>query len=283
MSLYGLFNKSFLVFVVLTLLVISNSIYAKEQCFSKKRVVYDNGQIIPIYVAPNKWPELIIENKTIHATLPDNPEGLDIRSVNLSDRVFFNVEDPKYRGNVLVHTTDGKSIHFVLVGQSKCADLSVTVADDNEQTEITNDSNRSRVRQRGLRLVDMMYIGGDMMPSGFRREIIGGTKNERLIFKQGSVFFYLKEIWHGNKTNGIIILVENQGRTPYRVAIESIDYGSPQLIKTLGIVRELTMMPTTRRLGPAPEFAIDQLHPTHQGLIFIESEKVKNVRNAYGR
>ena len=87
--------------------------------------------------------------------------------------------------------------------------------------------------------------------------------------------FILQSQYIGPKYIGTTYEVINKGRTATKVAIDQIDYSNPAVRETLGFARQVSMLPTSRILGPAPEFLTEVYAESHRGLLFIVSEKQK--------
>ena len=114
------------------------------------------------------------------------------------------------------------------------------------------------------------------LPSGYRQaDFSTMSKDERVVFKQGSLEFVLQSQYIGPKYIGTTYEVVNKGRTATKVAIDQIDYSNPAIRKTLGITRQVAMLPSSRILGPAPQFLTEVYADSHRGLLFIVSEKQK--------
>lgn len=163
-----------------------------------------------------------------------------------------------------------KSYIIRLITRPGCADSEVTIQSeplaDRSQVATTNG------HKKGL----MNYMFDGKLPSGYRQaDFSTMSKDERVVFKQGSLEFVLQSQYIGPKYIGTTYEVVNKGRTATKVAIDQIDYSNPAIRKTLGITRQVAMLPSSRILGPAPQFLTEVYADSHRGLLFIVSEKQK--------
>ena len=127
-------------------------------------------------------------------------------------------------------------------------------------------------RKKGL----MNYLFDGKLPPGYRQaDFSSMSKAERVVFKQGSLEFILQSQYIGPKYIGTTYEVVNNGRTATKVAIDQMDYSNPAVRETLGVARQVSMLPTSRILGPAPQFLTEVYADSHRGLLFIVSEKKK--------
>ena len=122
----------------------------------------------------------------------------------------------------------------------------------------------------------MNYLFDGKLPPGYRQaDFSSMSKAERVVFKQGSLEFILQSQYIGPKYIGTTYEVVNNGRTATKVAIDQMDYSNPAVRETLGVARQVSMLPTSRILGPAPQFLTEVYADSHRGLLFIVSEKKK--------
>lgn len=240
-------------------------------CDREQRQASFSGKPIEIRVAPQQFTEVVFP-ETLAAVLPEKVEGLRYHENAFPDRLFFTVEEADYRGIVILQGVSGDTYHLRLAGGT-CGDLTVHVTSG---ANVAPSAPPPAAQKQGKKLIDYMLLGET--PPAYARDKIDTPLPSRLVMQQGSVKFYLSEIYKGLHYNGLVLMAVNEGRTPYRVALEAIDFATPELREVLGRVTEITMFPYDFRLGPAPEFAADAAHPSHQGLVFIVAEAQRRVR-----
>lgn len=275
-------------FVLVSMVVLGAMVsQAQASCVRQAKSLYYADQTINVYVNDEQWTELIFPGK-ISGYKPEQSNGPIVKEVPIAskntvfaNRVYVKAVKPLFTGTAFFHTDNGLSYHVRFLYRANCADPVVRIK--NADTSQHNGANSTtsqydpRVRKNGLRLIEYLYLyGGDpdaRLPSGFSRVLAQGNKEDRVILRQGSLVFYLYETWSSRNLNGFVLQVENEGRIPARVGLEQINVNNPSFIKRFGRIREATMLPTSFRLGPRPEFAVDQLHPKHKGLVFLAAEK----------
>lgn len=251
---------------------ISMPAVANNECNrSPRSIVYDNKPV-DIFISNDTqraevtFPEQFLEGIYVEVT-----EGMNFYRTPINNKLAFMSEDPMYTGLVTVDGPSKKSYILRLITRPGCADSQVTIQDQplaDRSLAATN----SAGQKKGL----MNYLYDGKLPSGYRQAEFGGmTKEERTVFSQGSLDFVLQSQYIGPKYIGTTYEVVNKGRTATKVAIDQIDYSNPAVRKTLGIARQVSMLPTSRILGPAPEFLTEVYAESHRGLLFIVSEKQK--------
>ncbi len=269
--------KKRLLFGLLFLILMGTEITAYAACDNGLREVYFSDKPKRIYVG-DIWTEVVFPEPII-GRLKQNPEGLDDNKITpFSDRLYFKTSEKTYHGIVFVHGKSGRTYTLKLLARINCPDTIVKAINDLD--DVTPDNKEASTKKERRKLMEFMMLGtsNGKPPEGVRIERPKGTKKARLVFRQGSVSFYIEEVWHGRTTVGTILLAENYGRTPYHVAIQSINFSSPALKRAFGRVKEISMVPYDGRLSPAPEFAIDHRSSKHQGLIYIVSKRQRYRR-----
>ena len=238
-------------------------------CERQERTAVFAQRPVPVAIAPNEWTEVVFPEAVI-GFLPERPEGLKSFGQEFgvsAERMFFTAEDGMYRGLALVHGRSGRTYHVEFIGRPSCADLTVR----GEIAQIRTPKAPSEAeKSAGRKLLEYMVLGEE--PPSYTRKKLDTALPDRLVLRQGSVKFYLSEIWEGRNYTGLVLLAVNEGRVPFRVALEAIDFSSPELKSVMGRVAELTMWPYNWRLEPAPEFAADSVHARNQGLLFVVAE-----------
>lgn len=243
--------------------ILSADAYAA--CERMQRSVAYDGRPVDVRVAKGQFTEVIFPEQLV-AVLPEKVQGMSYHENAFPDRLFFAVDDSAYRGIVILQGQSGSSYHVRLNGAA-CGDLTVRI--DERSIEPLRPP-PATAQRAGKKLIEYMLLGET--PPAYSRSKVDVPMPERLVLEQGSVKFYIDEIYKGLNYTGIVLLAVNEGRVPYRVALEAIDFSTPELREVLGRVTEITMFPYDFRLSPAPEFAADAAHATHQGLVFIVSE-----------
>jgi hypothetical protein len=232
------------------------------------------GDPLRIYASASQWAEVVFPEPLV-GDLIETPEGIQLRlPPNFRDRAYFQVSTDDYAGSVFLHGASGATYHLHVLARPACADATVTLIAQmtDEGDDVPASESNTSASGSGRQLMEIM-LRGDKPPRNFHKEYLRGSTHERLVFRQGPISFYIKEVWRGRRQAGIIMLAENDGRTPFRVAIEAINYQSPEINRLFGKVKEIAMLPPDLQLGPAPQFAADIYNPQHQGLIFIVSER----------
>jgi len=256
------------------------SLSASADCERRTRTISYAGDPEKVFISPGQFTEVIFPEE-LAAVLPERPEGLSFHENAFPDRLFFTTEDKAYVGNVILQGASGQSYHLQLLARQGCADTTVTV-------ERAGDSKTAKkAKKQGLgdagpqdrpevRLLRAMVT--DQSLRGFDRREADGELGSRMVYEQGPVALFLHEIYEGRRYTGFILLAVNRGRTPYRVALEALDFQSRRIREAFGRVRKITMEPNDFRLDPAPEFASDAMEASHQGIVYIVSEKTEALR-----
>jgi len=271
--------RTLLVNLITALALLGITSSALAMCKSGVREIDFSDRPETIYVG-DIWTEVIFPEPII-GRLKQKPEGLqDNKTTPFSDRLYFKTSENTYTGMVFVHGKSGQTYTLRLLARANCPDTIVRGYGDasiSSEPPTVNARGRSTSRRK---LMEFMLLGYNKhnKPKGVRIERPEGSKAKRLVFKQGPVHFYVEEIWKGQRAVGTVLLAENMGRTPYRVAIEAINFSSPQLTKLFGRISEVTMQPYDFRLAPAPEYAIDHRSTKHRGLVYIVSQRPRRAR-----
>ncbi|MEQ9223833.1 MAG: hypothetical protein RIE14_09900 [Salinisphaeraceae bacterium] len=248
---------------------------AAGECERMDRTVVYKDQPVTIYASNNQYAEVVFP-EALEAILPEQPKGLEFHEAAFPDRLFFSVENDDYHGIVILQTASGETYRLKILAREGCSDATVSVQDDvihrsrSPVDDAVSDSGPNKQRL-------MKYMLHNETPPSYRRVKPEGSPSQRLVMKQGTVFFYLEEVWRGPGDVGMVLLVVNKGRVPYRVDLQGMDFSSERLRAAFGRVREITMMPTDFRLAPSPEYASDNLHAKHQGLIYIVANQGRSL------
>jgi hypothetical protein len=264
--------------LALAFALLFNTASVQASCDRKAREVDYFGDPVTVYVSAQQWSEVVFP-ELIVGDLAENREELELRRPQtFLDRIYLQSSSETYVGSVFVHGQSGTTYHLRVLARTGCADSTIKLVTYDEEAAnalrvAAGEPSESTTRQ--FKLTEMLQR--NEVPRGFHRNVIEGSERERLIYRQGPVDLFIKEIWEGRQTTGMIIHAVNNGRTPYRVAIENIDYANPKIKAVFGEVREVSMLPIDMRLGPKPEYAADLYQTTNQGLIFIVSKRERRT------
>lgn len=250
---------------------ISMPAMADNECNrSPRSAVYDDKPIDVFISDDTQRANVTFPEPYLEGILVERSEGMNFYRTPINNRISFMSTDPMYTGLVTIDGASSKSYIIRLITRPGCADSEVTIKGeplaDRSQTASSNG------HKKGL----MNYLFDGKLPPGYRQaDFSSMTKEDRVVFKQGSLEFILQSQYIGPKYIGTTYEVLNKGRTATKVAIDQIDYSNPAVRETLGVARQASMLPTSRILGPAPEFLTEVYADSHRGLLFIVSEKKK--------
>lgn len=241
----------------------------RVDCARAQRVTQFTGEPTTIYVAKGQFTEVVLD-QSIRAILADRNDGMRYQfDEGFADRIIFTITDALYESVVTLRVDGRRSVQLALEARPDCADSTVFV--DNNSTAGAQRAKAAKVERSSNRLL-IEYMWRGEVPTGYSVEDVEGDYAERLVYKQGSVHFYASEIWRGKNFTGVVLEAVNLGRTPFKIAVDAINYADPSLRSAFGNVSYVTMNPPDFRLGPAPEFAADAWHPTNRGLMYIVSD-----------
>lgn len=260
-------------FPILAALMFTSAAAAAEPCDRVQRSATWSGAPLEIAVSPDAYTEVVFP-EPLAGILPEREEGLRYFENPFPDRLFFTVDDPGYNAIAIIQGRTGQSYHLRLDARSGCADSTVTILGRGSATVSAVPEALQKTTRR--KLIEYMILGET--PQGYARKQITGDFSDREIIRQGSVGIYLTETYRGVNYTGYVLLAVNEGRTPFRVALESIDFAARGFTDSVGVVREITMQPYDFRLGPAPEYAADATNPSHQGLIYLVTDNNRRDR-----
>ncbi len=263
-------SKVFLcqVTILAALLTVSEVSFA-QNCDRSPRTVHYTGKPITVYVSPGQRAGVVFPEDGLTGADPEQPRGLVVDRSPTPNKLPISTTDPLYSGLLSVDGVSGETYQLNLLARPDCSDSLVTIKLQGpvNKANLTRDS---KGRLKGL----MWYLLKGEIPDGYREvDYDGYEQNNLLVFKQGSVEFYLQQQVIGPRFVGTVYQVINRGRIPFRVAIENINYTDPRVKEALGSARKVAMLPSDRILGPSPEFVSELYSDTHRGLLFIVSEK----------
>ncbi len=252
--------------------VCSTHLFANDECNRSPRTIVYNNSPVDVFISNDTqraevtFPEPFLEGIYVEVT-----EGMKFYRTPINSKLAFMAEDPLYTGLVTVDGPSKKSYIIRLITRPGCADSQVTIQDQPlaDRSQNAKDSNG---RTKGL----MHYLYKGDTPPGYRETDLSKlSKDERVVFKQGSLEFILQSQVVGPKYIGTTYEVINRGRTATKVATDQIDYGNTAVRKSVGLARQVSMIPSSRILGPSPEFITEVYGDSHRGLMFIVSEKLQ--------
>tara|TARA_R110002124_G_scaffold128157_23_gene288783 strand:+ start:11174 stop:11944 length:771 start_codon:yes stop_codon:yes gene_type:complete len=249
---------------------ISIPAYALDECNRSPRTVVYNNSPVDIFISNDTqraevtFPEPYLEGIYVEVT-----EGMDFYKTPIDNKLAFVANDPLYTGLVTLDGPSKNTYIIRLITRPGCADSQVTI----ENQPLVDRSQAATDTQGNVKSL-MNYLYDGEVPSGYRKtDFTGISQNERVVFEQGSLEFVLQSQYVGQRYVGTTYEITNKGRTPTKVAIDQIDYGNPAVRRTLGVARQVSMLPTSRILGPDPAFLTEVYANSHRGLLFIVSEK----------
>lgn len=251
---------------------ISTPAMASSECNRSPRSVVYDGKPVDVFISNDaQQAEVVFPEPYLEGIYVEVTKGMNFYRTPINNKIVFMSEDPMYTGLVRIDGPSKKSYRVNLITRPGCADSEVTIQDqplaDRSQGATSPNGNK-----KGL----MNYLFDGKLPTGYRQaDFSKMTKAERTVFRQGSLEFVLQSQYIGPKYIGTTYEVTNKGRTATKVAIDQIDYSNPAVRETLGVARQVSMLPTSRILGPAPEFLTEIYAESHRGLLFIVSEKQK--------
>lgn len=252
--------------------VLASPVFADEECNrSPRTVVYQNSPVDVFISNDTQRAEVIFPETYLQGVNRERPVGLDLFPTPIKNKLAFQSQDSQYVGLVTVDGASGQSYLVNLITRPGCADSQVTIANEApvDRSQLDRDG---KGHVKGL----MNYLFDGKVPSGYRKNSFPKlTKDQRVVFRQGSVEFSLQSQLIGPKYVGTTYEVVNRGRTAFKVAIDQIDYSNKAVLESIGLARQVAMLPSSRVLGPSPEYVSEVYGDSHRGLLFIVSEKNK--------
>ncbi|HDS0956881.1 TPA: hypothetical protein QDZ28_000526 [Pseudomonas putida] len=252
--------------------VLATPVFANEECNrSPRTVVYDNSPV-DVYISNDtQRAEVVFPESYLFGVNPENPDGLELYPSPIKNKLAFNSHDAQYVGLVTVDGASGKTYQVNLITRPGCADSQVSI-----ETQAPVDQSKLARNGKGNVKGLMNYLFDGTVPNGYRKNNFSKlTKQQRVVFRQGSVEFSLQSQVIGPKYVGTTYEVVNRGRTAFKLAIDQIDYSNKAVRESIGVARQVSMLPTSRILGPSPEYVSEIYGDSHRGLLFIVSEKSK--------
>lgn len=252
--------------------VLGSNVYANEECNrSPRSVVYQNSPVEVFISNDTQRAEVIFPEEYLEGIAIEVQQGVAFYPTPIKNKLAFQSEDPLYTGLVTIDGPSKQSYMLKLITRPGCADSQVTIAHEAlaDRSQLERDG---KGRVKGL----MNYLYSGEVPNGYRKNDFAKlTRDERVVFRQGSVEFTLQSQVVGPTYVGTTYEVVNKGRTSFMVAIDQIDYTNKAVTDSIGVARQVAMLPSSRILGPSPEFISEVYGDSHRGLLFIVSEKKK--------
>lgn len=252
--------------------VMSSAVLAKDdECNRSPRTVVYNNSPVDVFISNDKQrAEVTFPESYLEGIYVETPGVQFYRTPNNSKLAFYS-EDAMFTGLVTVDGPSKNSYIVRLITRPGCADSQVTI--QNQPLADRSQANRDgHGNVKGL----MNYLYEGKVPSGYRQQDFSKlTTADRVVFRQGSLEFRLDSQLVGPTYIGTTYEIVNKGRAATKVAIDQIDYSNKALRESLGVARQVSMLPSSRILGPSPEFITEVYGETHRGLLFIVSEKAK--------
>ncbi|WP_409286788.1 hypothetical protein [Pseudomonas guariconensis] len=260
------------VLAALVAAVFAAPVFANEECNRSPRTVVYQDSPVDIFVSNDtQRADVIFPETYLEGIDPERPDGLLYYANPIPNKLSFQVEDPLYTGLATIDGASRKSYQLNIISRPGCADSQVTIT-------LESPIDRSQLARNGKGHIKglMNYLFDGTVPNGYRKNDFAKlTQAQRVVFRQGSVEFSLQSQLVGPRYIGTTYEVVNRGRTPFKLAIDQIDYSNKAVRASIGEARQVSMLPTSRVLGPAPEFVSEIYGDSHRGLLFIVSEKAK--------
>lgn len=238
---------------------------------SPRSVVYEDSPVQIFISNDTQRAEVIFPEEHLEGIYVEAPDGLQFYKTPIRNKLAFYASEEIYTGLAYVDGASGRTYILQLVSRNGCADSQVSITGSPISVNAQPVTDR-KGQPKGL----MHYLFNGKVPAGYQAKHFARLdRQDRLVFRQGSVEFYLQSQLVGSRYVGTTYEVVNTGRTAFKIAIDQIDYSSPAVRKALGRVRQVAMLPTSAILGPSPEFVSEMYSDPSRGLLFIVSEKGK--------
>lgn len=268
--------KSIVAFSALTL---SATAIAQKCDRTPRTVVLNDDTPVVVYVDGQKKSALVFPEDKLLGAEPEYPEGFRLYKSRIPYRFTVTAEDPNYDGLLTVEGDSGSSYYLRLIARNGCPDSQVTLMEPQVPTLANMVDGRMTVsgQHNQARKSLTWHLWKNELPIGYSvKNFEEYTDEELLVFKQGSLEIYLRKQVVSERLVGSTYEVVNRGRVSSTLAIEQINYSGSSVLESLGRVREISMNPMSRTLGPAPEFVSEVYTDSHRGLLFVVSEKARN-------
>lgn len=258
------------IFAALALMSLSINAAAESECTRAPRSVVYNDQPVDVFISNDtQRAEVTFPEPFLEGIYVEVMEGMDFYRTPIDNKLAFMASDPIYTGLVTVDGPSKQSYIIRLITRPGCADSQVTI-----ENQPLAERSQPQASSTGIVKGLMNYMFDGELPSGYRRaDFRRMSPAERVVFQQGPVEFILQSQFIGPRYIGTTYEVVNKGRTATRIAIDQIDYSNPAVRETLGVARQVAMLPTSRVLGPDPVYLTEVYADSHRGLLYIVSEK----------
>lgn len=257
-------------FICLSLAAVSMTAHASG-CDRSPRTVEYREMPVTVYISKDQTAEVGFPEEYLEGALPERPSGLIWNRTRIDNKLTFSTDSEIYHGLFTVHGGSGRTYVLNILARNDCSDSVVRLVEPKPDEPAEEKPKSSGKPPKSL--IEYL-ITGELPPRNYQRvSYMDKEPSDRLVMEQGSVKFYLVEQFIGPRLIGTTLEVVNTGRSAFRVAIESMDYSAPNIREAFGRVAEITMVPFSRRLGPAPEYISEIYEQSHRGLIHIVSYK----------
>jgi len=274
--------KNFIKILVCSAIFFSSLAFSSE-CTRNPRIAYNTGKLIDVYLSKNQNTEISFPESEITGLRPEKIEGLvyhyDLKNKRLANKINFSISQEDYQSIVPVHGISGETYLLNVSAKNNCADSYVSIK---KQTSETRKSPLTLKTNKKIKKTLMEYLlseNPEDTPPGYslkkyrKRNETAEDLNGRKVFEMGSIAMYLEYQLIGPKLTGTTLLIENTGRTAFKLDIQSIDYSSKEIIEAFGRVTEITMEPATFVLQQSPEYVEEIYAGGNMGYLHIVSRR----------
>ncbi len=254
------------------------SAYANA-CNKAPREVRYHGQIIDVFVSKDALPTNIsLPEKDILGGVEDQGDGIEFLSDEGRYNRFAIKVSREYNGMIFIDGLSGETYKLNVIYNQGCADRLVEVKkgiDFKKERVSTNDPLRATLMQ----VLWHAFDEGEELPPGYRKISFRHIpRAKRLVMEEGKMKMYYDTVYEGDRYVGHIFEIVNTGREAYYFDYDAIDFTDPKMMKSLGLARELSMIPADRVLDPAPEFVEDVYSNQSIAFFYVVSEVKNNGR-----
>lgn len=244
---------------------------SSEECKRVPRDEVYSKTPINVYVA-HEIAEIILPNeKKIEAARADITDGLIVKWSKQQNKIGFVISKDTYSSLLRLEGESGKTYLVNLVTRPACADSIVNITHIQDGTENSSTSD-SQSKSGNLKTL-MWYLWNDKLPDGYKENSVSSLPfKDRIVFEQNMLKIAIEKKWTGSRYVGTVYKIINMGRNEEHFNIPAINFGDEAVRKSLGIVREISMWPTSQRLSPSPEFVGEAYTNRSHGYLFVVSE-----------
>ena len=252
-------------------LMFSGSLMAID-CSNNPREMSMN-EPLTVVLSEKHWTRLSFPESALKGLEPMQKNGLKIDPVGGSrfkNHIVLKSTNPDYTSKMVVFGLSGRE-YIVNLVSSDCGDsrVKVTTSLDKKETK------RKSSNDKSYRFLATYLALEGKAPPGYKEFKFSSPMSERKVMQQGSVEFYVATQYIGPKYIGTVFEVVNNGRASFKVSIDTIDYENRNIIKAIGDVHHIAMLPMDRTLKARPKTSeINHLNANqHRGLVFVVTER----------